>query len=301
MRKFQILFDEAGPSAVEHPVLEPYGNLSFPAMQAKRPWIYANFVQSMDGIASFKGKHASGGDIAQSMEDKWLMNVLRAHADAILLGMNTLVEETHNLPMLNGGRGPVYRTEGEELRDLRKRLGKAREKVIFATSSATIDPAAYKIFDGDEVDAFILTTASGADKLSGKHVRTLVSGSHSTVNLPAAMEMLRQNLGIKLLLCEGGPTLYGNMARAGLIDEKFVTVSPMEAGLLVPPEQEPAEQEKRNPPRSRPTTFTAIGFTSENFPWWRWMSCRRVGSHQFNRYRRERTVEENARGVNPRQ
>ncbi len=293
MRKFQILFDEdeAEPSPIVDPVLEPYGNLSFPAVQAKRPWTYANFVQSMDGIASFKGKHASGGDIAQSMEDKWLMNVLRAHADAILLGMNTLVEETHNLPMLNGGRGPVYRTEGEELRGLRTRLGKAREKVIFATSSATIDPAAYRIFDGDEVDAFVLTTAAGADKLSGKHVQTLVSGSHGTVDLPAAMEMLRQDLGIKLLLCEGGPTLYGNMARVGLIDEKFVTVSPMEAGLLVPPEQEPSEEEKRNPPRSRPTTFTAIGFTSENFPWWRWMSCRRVGSHQFNRYRRDRAVE----------
>ncbi len=289
MRKFQILFDEAEPSAVDDPVLEPYGNFSLPAVQAKRPWIYANFVQSMDGIASFKGKHASGGDIAQSMEDKWLMNVLRAHADAIFLGMNTLVEETQNLPMLNGGRGPVYRTEGEELRDLRKRLGKAREKVIFATNSATIDPAAYKIFDGDEVDAFVLTTAAGADKLSGKHVQTLVADSHATVNLPAAMEMLRRDLGIKLLLCEGGPTLYGNMARAGLIDEKFVTVSPMEVGLLVPPGQEPSEEEKQNPPRIRPTTFTAIGFTKENVPWWRWMSSRRVGSHEFNRYRRDRT------------
>jgi hypothetical protein len=114
-----------------------------------------------------------------------------------------------------------------------------------------------------------------------------VAGSDSAVNLPAAMEMLREELGIKFLLCEGGPTLYGNMARAGLIDEKFVTVAPMEAGLLVPPEQEPSEEEKQNPPRIRPTTFMASGFTWDNFPWWRWMSSRRVGSHQFNRYRRE--------------
>src|ERR1700747_2540593 len=102
MRKFQILFDdaeaEAELSAIVDPVLEPYGNLSFPAAQAKRPWIYANFVQSIDGIASFKGKHASGGDIAQSIEDKWLMNLLRGHSDAILLGMNTLVEEKRHIP-----------------------------------------------------------------------------------------------------------------------------------------------------------------------------------------------------------
>jgi len=78
------------------------------------------------------------------------------------------------------------------------------------------------------------------------------------------------------------------MSRAGLIDEKFVTISPMEVGLLVPPDQEPSEEEKQRPPRERPTTFTASGFTKENVPWWRWMSSRRVGSHEFNRYRREK-------------
>jgi riboflavin biosynthesis pyrimidine reductase len=290
MRNFQILFDEAEPSAIHGPELASYGNFGFPAERGKRPWIYANFVQSMDGIASFKGKHASGGDIAQSTEDKWLMNLLRAHADAILMGVNTLVEETRNLPRLNGGRGPVYRTEVEELRGLRKKLGKGREKVIFATNSATIDPASYRIFDGDEVDAFVLTTTAGAERLSGKRVQTLVSGPQEPVDLPRAMEMLRNQFGIDLLLCEGGPTLYGNMSRAGLIDEKFVTVSPMEVGLLVPPEQEPSGAERQRPPRERPTTFTARGFTWEDVPWWRWMSSRRVGSHEFNRYRRERKM-----------
>jgi len=291
MRKFQILFDEAEPSAISDPVLEPYGNFGFPAAlgNGRRPWTYANFVQSMDGIASFKGKHASGGDIAQSVEDKWLMNLLRAHADAILLGMNTLVEETRNLPNLNDGRGPVYQTEGEELRAYRKQIGKGREKVIFATNSAMIDPAAYRIFDGGQVDTFVLTTAAGAKKLSAKAVQTLVAGPGETVDLPAAMEMLREKLGIQLLLCEGGPTLYGNMSRAGLIDEKFVTISPIEIGLLAPPDQELSEGEKPASPLVRPTTFTASGFTTENVPWWRWISSRRVGSHEFNRYRRERT------------
>lgn len=286
MRKFQILFDEAEPSPIEDPVLEPYGNLGFPAPMEKRPWIYANFVQSMDGIASFKGKHASGGDIAQSMEDKWLMHLLRAHADAIVLGMNTLVEETRNLPRLNDGRGPVYRTEIEELRNFRKKLGKGREKVIFVTNSARLDPAAYRIFDGDDVDAFVLTTAAGAEKLAGKGAQILVAGSDVTVDLPWAMQMLREKLGMEHLLCEGGPTLYGSMSRAGLIDEKFVTISPMEVGLMVPPEQEPSEDERQRPPRVRPTTFMGSGFTKENVPWWRWISSRRVDSHEFNRYRR---------------
>jgi hypothetical protein len=71
-----------------------------------------------------------------------------------------------------------------------------------------------------------------------------------------------------------------------LIDEKFITVSPVEIGLFVPPEQQPSAAERRNPQRERLTSFMAPGFTSEAAPWWRWLSCRRIENHQFSRYRR---------------
>jgi len=99
--------------------------------------------------------------------------------------------------------------------------------------------------------------------------------------------MLREKMGIEHLLCEGGPTLYGSMSRAGLIDEKFVTVSPVEIGLVIPPEPGNAPAGPGNQLNLRPTTFMYPGFTPETAPWWRWMSCRRVGDHQFNRYRRK--------------
>ena len=86
MRDFQILFDDAGPSLIDHAGYAPYGKLGFPAPHSERPWTYANFVQSIDGVASFKGSHASGADISQSAEDRWLMDLLRAHADAIQIG-----------------------------------------------------------------------------------------------------------------------------------------------------------------------------------------------------------------------
>ncbi len=113
MRNFQTLFDEAEPSPIDHAGYAPYGKLGFPAAHSERPWTIANFVQSIDGIASFKGAHAAGSDISQSAEDRWLMDLLRAHADAIIMGVNTLVEETLSAPGLNGGRGPVYRIENE--------------------------------------------------------------------------------------------------------------------------------------------------------------------------------------------
>jgi riboflavin biosynthesis pyrimidine reductase len=189
---------------------------------------------------------------------------------------------------LNAGRGPVYKVEQPELRELRRRLGRQREKVIVVTASARFDPAAYRLFDGDEVEAFILTTATGAARLAGKKAQVIVAGEDRSVDLPLAMQMLRRDMGVEYLLCEGGPTLYGNMAKAGLIDEKFVTVAPKEIGLVIPPEQEPAAWESNNPPRQRPTTFMAPGFTWESAPRWRWISCRRSGDHQFSRYRRLR-------------
>jgi len=203
-------------------------------------------------------------------------------------GIHTLVEETLSAPKLNEGRGPVYRIEEESLHDLRTTLGRKREKVIFVTASGSIDPRAYRVFDGDQMDALILTTKLGATRLQGRigAERLIIAGQDKMIDLPLAMRMLRKE-GIEHLLCEGGPTLYGSMGRAGLIDEKFVTVSPVEIGLLVPPEQDVTPAGTGTQLNVRPTTFMFPGFTKETAPWWRWMSCRRLGDHQFNRYRRK--------------
>jgi riboflavin biosynthesis pyrimidine reductase len=287
MRKFEVLFDHGEPSPVENPAYGPYGNLGFPDPPPDRPWIYSNFVQSLDGIVSFKGKHAAGSDISHSDEDRWLMDLLRAHADAVLLGANTLIDETQ---LGNRERGPVFRIMSPDCRELRQRLGRGRERNIIVTGSASLDLGDYRVFDGELADAAIVTTRTGAKRLavqqSHPHVRILTAGDDTFVNLSEMARILRRELGIRYLLCEGGPTLYGYMSKARLIDEKFVTVSPIEVGQRIPPEQEPTESEKKQGVKVRPTTFDAPGFTVETMPWWTWVSCRRIGDHQFSRYRR---------------
>jgi riboflavin biosynthesis pyrimidine reductase len=288
MQKFEVLFDESEPAAVEDAAYEPYGRLGFPAAPADRPWIYSNFVQSLDGIVSFKGKHAAGADIARSQPDRWLMDLLRAHADAVLIGANTLLDETE---LGDRPRGPVFRIMDAELRRLRQKLGKRREMNIVVTGSATLDLSAFRLFDGELVDAVLVTTKTGAQRLAEKqphpHLRVIAAGGDKFVDLTAAAGLLRRELGVEYLLCEGGPTLYGYLSRAGLVDEKFVTMSPVEVGQLAPPEQEKSKADGRNPSPYRPTAFHAPGFTFENAPWWRWMSCRRVADHQFSRYRKK--------------
>jgi riboflavin biosynthesis pyrimidine reductase len=289
-RMFDILFDHAEPSAIDDPAYVPYGNLGFPAAAPDRPWVYTNFVQSLDGITTLLGKYASGGEISQSSEDRWLMDLLRAHADGLLMGMNTLREEQR----LRGpnSRGIVFRVADPTLQALRGRLGKARERNIFVTSAADFELSRYKVFDGDIVDAAILTSPAGAERLRAQsthsHVAIISAGEKERFDLAAAISRLREELGIEHLLCEGGPTLYGSLARAGLVDEKFLTISPVEVGQLVPPEQERLPAEQNIPALLRPTVFGGVGLTRDNMTHWQWMSSRKAGNHQFNRYRRNR-------------
>lgn len=282
-KKFEILFDEAEPAPLEHPAYGPYGALGFPAPPADRPWVYSNFVQTLDGIASLKGPHPSGADISLSEEDRWLMDLLRAHADAVLYGAGTLKEEA---AVMKREGGPVFSLKFPEMQELRSALGLPRLKNVFVTGSGDLDLHAFRVFNGEIVDSAIITTSAGAGRIAGRaefpHVRVFVAGDGEEVDLRAALKELRSEWDVRYLLCEGGPTLNGNMARAGLIDERFITVSPVEAGQQIPSEQERMPYDHGE---LRPTTFGGPGYTKETMTWWRWLSCRRLGDHQFNRYR----------------
>ncbi len=289
IRRFEILFDDAEPSPIEDDAYAPYGNFGFPPPPSDRPWIYSNFVQSLDGITTLMGKHGSGGDISQSSDDRWLMDLLRANADAIVTGMSTLLEEQR----LRGpqSRGIVFQVADPTLRELRTKLGKSRERNIFVTRATDLELSRYKVFDGDAVDAAILTSPAGAERLraqgSSSHVVVVAAGDGETFDLARAIGKLREELGVQYLLCEGGPTLYGSLARADLVDEKFMTVSPIEVGQVVPPEQERLATEPATGILMRPTVFGGPGFTLDQVTHWTWMSCRKSGDHQFNRYRRK--------------
>ena len=291
IRPFEVLFDNAEPSPFTDEAYAPYGDFGFPPPPADRPWVYSNFVQSLDGITTLLGSHGSGGEISQSHEDRWLMDLLRAHADGLLMGMNTMLEEQRRRGLQS--RGIVFQVADPNLRGLRKRLGKERERNIFVTRATDLDLSRYKVFDGDVVDSAVLTSPAGAARLRSQgghpHVAILAAGEGEAFDLPLAIRKLRQELGVEYLLCEGGPTLYGSLARADLVDEKFMTVSPVEVGQIVPPEQERLPSEQNIPTLMRPTVFGGPGFTRENVTHWTWMSCRKAGDHQFNRYRRKRS------------
>jgi riboflavin biosynthesis pyrimidine reductase len=54
------------------------------------------------------------------------------------------------------------------------------------------------------------------------------------VDLVETLRSLRQEQGIRALLCEGGPTLHGALQALGLVDELFLTIAPKLAGGVAP-------------------------------------------------------------------
>jgi len=220
------------------------------------------------------------------------MDLLRAHADGIVMGMSTLREEQRRRGP--DSRGIVFRVANPTLRELRGKLGKGRERNIFITRAGDLDLSRLKVFDGDVVDAAILTSPNAAERLraQGTHpnVAIIPAGEGDTLDLRAAIAKLRHEHGVQHLLCEGGPTVYGNLARLDLIDEKFMTVAPFETGQIVPPEQERLAAEHSLLVLLRPTVFGGPGFTYDHITRWRWISSRKAGEHEFNRYRRDRAL-----------
>jgi riboflavin biosynthesis pyrimidine reductase len=252
-----------------------YGKLGFPPPPPNRPWIYANFVQTVDGIVSLLGNEASGGDISGSPEDRWLMDLLRAHADAVILGMGTLRTET--CLQRPRPRGPIFRIVDHELQQLRQRLGRGRERNVLVSTGANFLLSDFAVFDGAQVDATIITTHEGALRLREQGSRAVdiigVDVAPGGVDMAQAIATLSEHYGIRYLLCEGGPSLYGSMLAGGLIDEKFLTVSPLEVGAL-------------STDGPRPTILPWVGFGKQDAVRWRWLSCRKVEDHQFHRFRR---------------
>ncbi|HEX8714951.1 MAG TPA: dihydrofolate reductase family protein, partial [Solirubrobacteraceae bacterium] len=62
------------------------------------------------------------------------------------------------------------------------------------------------------------------------HVDYVRAERDGALDLPLALAELRERLGVRTLLCEGGPHLNAELLLAGLVDELFLSLSPTLAG-----------------------------------------------------------------------
>lgn len=158
----------------------------------ERPFIAVNMVSSADGKATLAGRTAPmSGEV-----DRELFHHLRTQADGILVGAGTVRIERY---------GRVTKTD--ELAAKREREGVRPEALAVIVSRSKNLPADLPIL------------AHGGSPV------VLIDDP-----LPDALRRLREEEGIRSLLCEGGPTLNSTLFAEKLVDELFLTIAPTIAG-----------------------------------------------------------------------
>jgi riboflavin biosynthesis pyrimidine reductase len=238
-----------------------------------RPTIVANFVSSIDGVVALGTTEVNtgGGEISGFSEaDRYMMAMLRALADVVVVGAGTVRvgrrhvwTATYLLPALAGDfaswRAEMWLTP--------------QPTTIIVTASGNID-VTHAGLNAPGVPVIIATTPAGAARLEdlpmAPTVRVADVGSEGRVPAGAILEVVRAT-GARLALCEGGPHLFGELLRARLVDELFLTMAPQVAG--------------RDPSVHRLGLVEGTSFGEGRGRWATLSAIRRAGDDLFLRYR----------------
>ena len=194
--RFEVLFESAA-SGLPLPadLAEAYGGvLSLPA-----DFVVANFVESVDGVVAFPDASGESGGIVSggSEADRLLMGLLRACADAVLIGAGTLRAASKDLWFPES----IFPAAAAQFAATRSALGLSDRLTLYVVSgSGRIDPDHPALRAG----AVVLR-----DKLQPREI----------------VDALRRD-GRRRILCEGGPGLFAELVAARFVDEIFLTLSP---------------------------------------------------------------------------
>lgn len=276
MLQIRTLYEREG---VEDGLLTPRlkhlydGDLSFPKSTRHRPYVIGNFVEALDGIVSFKipGKSGGGPISGGSDEDRFVMGLLRCVSDAVLIGSGTLREDARHVRIPEF----IYPEAKTFYANLRKKLGKPPLPLnVILTAGGRVD-LDEPTFHTKDLQAVIVTTIEGSARIAANHgdispVSVCSTGESGLTTPEAVLQVLAEEFDVRLLLHEGGPTIFGQFLAAKMIDELFLTLAPQVAG--------------RNNANNRPSLAGDTLFAPEAAPWFSLCSVRRGSDHLLLRY-----------------
>ena len=181
-----------------------------------RPYVVLNMVATLDGRATLNGRSGPLSDPA----DRALFHGLRSVVDAVMAGAGTVRTERY---------GPIVRDPDSRRRRLRRGLSEQPLACVVSASLA-LAPDLPLLSDPDSRVA-ILTPSEATLSETAAHVEYVrTRRDDQSLDLSAALAELHDRLQIRTLLCEGGPHLNTDLLSAGLVDELFLSISPILAG-----------------------------------------------------------------------
>lgn len=244
---------------------------------SRRPLIIANFVQTLDGIVSLKIPGKSGGaEISgRNEEDSFIMGLLRACADAVMIGEDTF----RNAPGHAWTADFIYPTFEKDFHAFRKHVGKNSlhplNVVVSGMGNVDLDQP---LFRQEKIRSLVLTTQQGAAHLHQRYGDSLPAPVHilpgdAAFDPSDMVALLHADYGVKLLLHEGGPTLLSSFLKQALLDELFLTMAPQIVG--------------RDQAGKRPAFSGPLWLAPEQAIWGTLLSVKRAvkSGHLFLRYR----------------
>jgi len=252
-----VLFEEPGAAG---PLPEPLAALYGGGLQLADDLLYANLIASVDGVTALAAPRGAGAALRGDCDaDRFVMALLRDLADALLVGAGTL----------RADRGHLWTAAyiDRERAGLHRALGRPDPRLVVVTASGNLDPAERAL----EAGALVLTTEAGARRLAGRlpaasTVRSLGSRALAGATILAAIRAE----GHRRILTEGGPTLLARLVSEELLDELFLTLSPVLAG--------------RRSGDGRLGLLEGVELLPADGRWTRLRSVRVAGSHVFLRY-----------------
>ena len=176
----------------------------------------ANMVVSADGAVSVDGRSAGLSGPA----DRMVFTVLRSLADLILVGAGTARAERYR---------PV---QADEIWAGLRPAGAPVPPIAVVSGRLNLDADSKLLAAaGPDARTIVITTAAASPDRRVAIARRahVIEAGEDRVDFAAAVRALRE-LGYARILTEGGPTLLGHLAEAGLLDELCLTTSPVLAG-----------------------------------------------------------------------
>jgi 5-amino-6-(5-phosphoribosylamino)uracil reductase len=181
---------------------------------ADRPYAIVNFITSADGRAAFQGRSAPLGDAA----DHEVFHGLREQVDAVFVGTRTLRIERYGRLVRDPKR-----------RERRVEAGRSAEPLACLVTRSGDVPQDIPLFTEPKARVVVFgpPEVELSDHLADVEVVSLDPGE---LTLTTVMRRLRNDFGIRSLLCEGGPTVFSALLWEGLVDELFLTLAPKLTG-----------------------------------------------------------------------